>query len=314
MEKEKIADKRTLSHEVNPANLAASISKIKDKIKHDGDKPYVTVERQLQIVDELAEFGFGQFLLQNQGINGYWTHYMLTHPWKGRKTGMNSDGQPFSKLEKILLDDMPVIRATQQRFEYFLAENQKAVRNGAKLACVPCGMMGELLYLNYAGVTAIDLIGIDIDPQTLSDAQELAQSKNLLPWSKLIVKDAWDLKAYNEFTLISSNGLTIYEPSDEKVTSLYKNFYNALTTDGKLVTSFLTFLPSNMEKCEWDMGKINQEAALLQKIIFIDILSGKYQCYRTTEQTKQQLQSVGFKNIQFIYDDARIFPTVVAYK
>ena len=62
------------------------------------------------------------------------------------------------------------------------------------------------------------------------------------------------------------------------------------------------------------MDNINQADLLLQRIIFVDIINAKWQCFRSTKQTQQQLASVGFKNIKFIYDQAQMFPTVTAIK
>ncbi|MGQ3889102.1 hypothetical protein ACQUW5_08740 [Legionella sp. CNM-1927-20] len=130
----------------------------------------------------------------------------------------------------------------------------------------------------------------------------------------LVQQNAWDLAFQEEFDLISSNELNIYEPDDEKVTELYHQFYKALKPDGQLVASFLTYPHILTNHCEWELSKINQNDLLIQKIIFADIIEAKFQCYRSSEQTNEQLKAAGFKNIQFIYDDAKIFPTVVAYK
>lgn len=306
--------KRLISHLISPETLEYTIQKMTERIKQQGDKPHITVKRQLELLAQLNEFDFGRYLIQNQGINGYWTHYMLTHPWFGRKTGKNNQGDPLTELEKFLLNRAPTILATQERFEMFLKENQKQVKNNVTLACIPCGMMGELLYLDYTHIEDIDLIGIDYDANTLNDAEVLAEQIDLLKFIKFVNQDAWRLHFKNEFDLISSNGLNIYESDDEKVTELYCRFYNALKHGGKLVTSFLTYPPNLTNQCEWDMSKINQDDLLLQKIIFADIIEAKWQCYRSSEQTHAQLKSAGFGDIQFIYDDAKLFPTVVAYK
>ena len=118
------------------------------------------------------------------------------------------------------------------------------------------------------------------------------------------------------FDLISSNGLNIYEPDDAKVTELYVQFYQALKQGGKLVTSFLTCRPSSSSPspCEWDFLNINQKDLLLQKTLFMDVIDAKWQCFRSSEQTKKQLHEAGFRDIRFIYDMARMFPTAVAVK
>lgn len=310
----KMKQDRLLSHAISSEEIGTTLQNISQRIKLQGDEPYCSVSQQLEVLDQLAQFDFGRYLLQNQGINGYWTHYMLTHPWFGRKTGKNNRGEALTTLESFILDRAPVMLATQQRFEIFLKENQKKVQNNANLACVPCGMMGELLYLNFKDIGNIYLMGIDYDTKTLVDAQILAEQQGVLQFVKLIQEDAWSLSFQNEFDLISSNGLNIYEPDDNKVTELYGQFYKSLKSGGKLVTSFLTYPPTLTKHCEWDMSKINQQDLLFQKIIFADIIKAKFQCYRSSEQTDAQLKVAGFVDIQFIYDDAKLFPTVVAYK
>lgn len=305
---------RLLSHSVTIKAIEPLLQTLREQIQTRGDLPFYTIADQLDLLHQLSQFDFGRFMLQNQGINGYWTHYMLTHPWFGRKTGLNNRKEAFTPLETFLLDKAPTMLATQQRFEIFLNENQKSVKEGAKLACIPCGMMGELLYLDFANIADIKLIGIDYDAHTLKDAAALAEQQNKSRFVELIQADAWNLNIKNEFDLISSNGLNIYEPDNQRVTELYRQFYIALKPGGKLVTSYLTYPLGMTDECEWDLSEIDQEALLLQKTIFVDIMAAKFRCFRSTQETKEQLSSVGFKDIEVIFDQAKMFPTVVAYK
>ncbi|NEQ35645.1 MAG: hypothetical protein F6K40_04765 [Okeania sp. SIO3I5] len=86
----------------------------------------------------------------------------------------------------------------------------------------------------------------------------------------------------NEFTLLTCHGLHIYEPDDEKVTELYKQFFKALMPGGILVTSFTTKSPDVDPNSEWDMSQINSEDLLLSKIIFFDILDVKFTAFRSS--------------------------------
>lgn len=305
---------RLLSHEINQADLSAAIDSLKQKIEAEGNKASVTVAEKIDLIDQLSLFAFGRFLLMNGGINGYWTHYMLTHPWFGRKHEKHCDHQPLGGLERFILDKSPTMLATQQRFEIFLEENQKMVRNDAVLACVPCGMMGELLYLNYEGVSRIELVGIDFDPNALNDAMMLAEKQRLSHFVRMDCADAWGLGVNQVYDLISSNGLNIYEPDDDKVTALYQAFYKALKPNGKLVTSFLTPPPLVNDSGEWLMDQINLQDLAFQKVLFTDVLHVKWQCFRSSKKTQSQLQSVGFRDISFRYDQAHMFPTVIAMK
>ena len=302
------------SHSVSPKNMAETVAEAQARIIAAGDKEHVSVAQQLGILKQLTAFDLGRFLLQHRGVDGYWTHYFLTHPWFGRKTGKNNKGQDFSEYEDFILDKSPLFLATQQRFEIFLQENQKAVKEGAVLACVPSGLLGELLYLNFSDINSIKLVGLDFDKHALTEARLLAEKQGLSQFIDLRQGDAWQMNIENEFDLLSSNGLNIYEPDSEKVIALYQQFYNALKPGGKLVTSFLTHTPVSGGECEWLMDKLNPADALLQRIIFSDVIGTKWQCYCSTAETKAQLESVGFRDVHFIYDQARIFPTVVAIK
>ncbi|ASQ47362.1 SAM-dependent methyltransferase [Legionella clemsonensis] len=302
-----------ISHAQDKKSLELCVNNIAAHLKKDIESSEV-LGQYLDLLHQLQQFDFGRFLIQNQGINGYWTHYITTHPFHGRKTGKNNREEPFSPLEIFLLDKAPIIVATQERFEIFLRENQKAVREGATLACIPCGTMSELLYLQLQQSKNIRLLGFDYDRDTFADAHKLAEKLKISHPLELHHADAWHLGIQEEFDLISSNGLTIYEPDEERVLALFEGFYQALKPGGKLVTSFLTPPPVLTEQCEWDMSSINSHDLQLQRTLFVDILKVKFQCYRSTEQTRKQLKVAGFINMEFFYDRAKLFPTVVAYK
>ena len=79
-----------------------------------------------------------------------------------------------------------------------------------------------------------------------------------------------------------------------------------------LVTSFLTPSPNIDPNSEWDMSQINSEDLLLSKIIMFYILDIKFTVFRSLLTTKLQLENVGFNEIEFVFDNAKIYPTVVA--
>lgn len=296
-----------LSHAYSTTDTELDMAAIRARICAAGDKPHVTVDEQLQVLDELAQFAIGRFLLKNRGVNGYWTYYAATYPhWKGT--------QELSTWETYLLSQAPLTIAVQQKFQIFLQENQKSVRDGARLATIPSGVMGELLDLDFTGIDDITLVGIDCDAETLQDAQQLAQQKGLQDCVELYQKDAWNMQFENEFDLISSNGLTIYEPDDERVVALYAEFYRALRPGGRLVTSFITAPPTPDDPGEWRLDLLNPEDLRRQRIIYADVVDAQWQSFRSSELTKQQLTAAGFVDIQIIPDAAHLFPTVTASK
>ena len=119
-------------------------------------------------------------------------------------------------------------------------------------------------------------------------------------------------KGLNGYDIITSNGLNIYQPNDEKVIDLYKKFYQALKPGGILITSFLTPPPSISTESTWKNFDLSD--ALKQKVLFSDIIQVNWQTFRTEAQTRLQLAKAGFKTIEFINDSCSIFPTVTAIK
>lgn len=303
-----------ISHQQRASSFEMAKQSIAEKIQRRGNLPYVTTEKQLEILEQLSNFDPGRFLIERGGLNGFWTHYIISHPLKGRITRLDHDQKPFNPIAEFLLNKAPVTLATQQRFVIFKETIQKHLREGCSLASVPCGVMGDLLELDYSKIKKFSLHGIDLDSETLSQAKIYAEERHLANQCSFTEADAWSFDAPAAFDLISSNGLNIYEPDDDKVIQLYRHFHDCLKPQGVLVTSFLTPPPLPGMACEWKLDQVNSQDALLQKIILSDIISGKWQVYRSEEKVKSQLAQAGFKEITIIYDDAHVFPTVIAKK
>jgi SAM-dependent methyltransferase len=260
------------------------------------------LDEELSLLTQLNEFGFGKFLLTNKGINGYWTAHMVLH---GRH---KKDLHP---LDSWLMTKSPIILATQERFQIFKKHLQAALKSNMTLASVPCGLMDDLLGLDYTGLHNVKLVGLDLDSASLTLAHENA-IEHKISFASFIKKDAWNLGVTKAYDIITSNGLNFYEKDDERVVKLYQEFYKALKTGGKLITSFLTPPPALSKDSPWH--DVNPADALKQKAIFADIIQASFQCFRTESQTKEQLERAGFKNVEFFHDKCSLFPTVVAIK
>ncbi len=279
-------------------SLEDEIQKLKETIRQQGDLPHTTIKEQLELLNDLAQFPLGQFLIQNKGLNGLWTDYILMHAKRGRVTD-----KPLSTLEDFMLNRAPTVLATQERFGIFQEELQKRCQNGVTLASIPCGLMSDLLTLD---TTDCELLGIDIDKESL----EKVSCDRVIT----IEGDAWTTPLPHQVDVITSNGLNIYEPDETRVIELYRQFYDNLKPGGTLITSFLTPPPALSSDSEWILDKINPEDARLQKVIFADILAATWQVYRTSEETTRQLEIAGFHEIEIIKGKAGIFPTVIAHK
>lgn len=301
-----------LSHVNAPKSLETNIQQLTDKIRERGDLPHTTLTEQLEILSELTTFSFGRFLIQNRGLDGYWTDVLLMHPEKGRQTNRNIDGQPLGSLESFLLNRAPTALATQERFGIFRAEIQKRVCDGAILASIPSGLMGDLLTLDYENVSDATLYGVDIDPNSIDQAAKKAIDYGLADHATFFESDAWKLSLPKPVDVLTSNGLNIYEPDENRVVDLYRQFYQNIKPGGTLITSFLTPPPIPGSETEWDLEAINSEDARLQRVLFVDVLGVAWQAYSSTEKTKQQLKDAGFEDIEVLPGKTGIFPTVIA--
>lgn len=260
------------------------------------------------LLDELNEFELGQFLIKHEGLNGHWTHEIVTWDQHNPKRLLKNE------LETALFEKIPATLATQQRFKIFQEQLQFLLDENKVFASIPSGYMSELLCIDSEKLKDVQLIGIDLDVNAIHGAKQLAKQFNLEKNLTLIQEDAWNLSYQNEFDVITSNGLNIYEYDDARVEKLYTIFYNALKDNGTLITSFLTPPPTLSTSSPWKMQNLDLSALQLQKVIFIDILKAKWSAYRDIEVTQTQLMNAGFKDIQIINDEAGLFPTVVAKK
>lgn len=281
---------------------AFSIEETKDRLKSAASLT-LSLEEELALLDQLAQIPLGRFLLENKGLNGEMTAYIILH---GPKE------PPKSSLEEWMLHKCPVVKATQERFQIFRDQLQKSLKDGMTLTSLPCGLMDDLLGLDYSEVKDIKLVGIDLDGRSLKLAEENAKNKTGNFEASFFKKDAWHLNAAEECDILTSNGLNIYEKNDQKVIELYDQFYKALKPGGILVTSFLTPPPLLSKDSPW--RNYNPGDVLKQKALFGDIIEASWQSFRTESQTRQQLEEAGFKVTDIIYDTQYMFPTVVAKK
>jgi SAM-dependent methyltransferase len=281
---------------------------IKQRLREAGDLFGTTVEQQVSLLEELSTFELGRFLLENRGLNAYWTHQLVIYPHGAAST------LSISALEYRIFAKLPLVLATRERFGIFRRQVQAMLRPGLALASVPCGLMGELLLVDYDREPDVTLTGIDLDQYALNGALVLAKERGLADKLSLHCEDAWSLRLNNKIDILTSNGLNIYEPDDVRVKELYRLFFNALKPGGTLITSFMTPPPTLSAESPWNFAEIDAESLALQHLLFVRIIEAKCNAFRTHAQTTAQLEDTGFVNIRFIDDRARMFPTVIAQR
>ena len=223
--------------------------------------------------------------------------------------------ESLSPLERWFVLEAPLVRATRERAHIFQNELQKCVQSGVSMASLPCGLMHDLLSLDFTGQTGISLTGIDIDPESIDGAKSCSEKlTELRPDIEVhfLEKDAFDLSLDQKFNVLVSNGLNIYVAEEAHLLQLYREFYKALLPGGTLITSFITLPPTLSEQSTWKMEQLEQRDLLQQKIIMQDLIGAPWMHFRTQEETRRQLELCGFQNINFIYDMCGMFPTVTA--
>jgi SAM-dependent methyltransferase len=298
MEKTLASEEHIISHKEELKSLDVFLEDLEKR----SENLALPLEDEKKLLTMLFEFELGRFLLKNKGLDGYWTSYIIS----------NSFGKKGSHpLEDWILNKAPVVLATRERFGIFQKLIGSHIKKGAAFASIPCGVMDDLLTLDPLQKENLQLVGIDLDGNSLKKAQE--NSKNLHNGEAIFLKkDAWNLGLFEEFDLITSNGINIYEPDEEKTILLYREFYKALRPNGILITSFLTPPPSVSKNSTWK--NFSKEDLLKQKAVFGDIIQAHWQVFRTEKEVVKHLEKSGFKVLKIVYDSQGMFPTIVAQK
>lgn len=285
----------------------ARVLAIETRLRAGRDLPGATVAQQVGLLHALTGFALGRFLLEHRGLNAYWTHQLVT-------CRPASFAMPAGDLEYQLFERMPAVLAARERFHMFRRQLQARLRPGLTIASVPCGMMGELLSLDFGPDPQVELIGIDTDQAALDGARALARERGMAPSLTLRCEDALAGSLRGEVDILTSGGLDLDQRDDERAGALYRTFFDALKPGGTLITSFPTPPAAVQGDSRWDMAQIDPSALALQYVLFAHILEAKRSAFRSHAQTRAQLEHAGFTDIAFLDDRARMFPTVLARK
>ena len=266
------------------------------------------MEKGIGILDQLCESDFGKFLLKNKGLNGFWTQYVILHPYKGRITNRNQVGKPISEMEKFLLNKSPQFLATQERFVIFQKFLRDYIKSNMTVASIPCGLLDDLLTLRVENLRHVEVVGIDLDLSSLEHAvwnyQTLSSEPTYNNFTiKTEQKDAFNLESENRFDLITSNGLNIYVYDDDSVIDLYKEFYKALKPDGYLLTSHVVYPPHEFDDEDFEYANT----------IFHEIIDCQWKS-RSVEACVSQFFAAGFDVQQIEFDSRQLYPTFLCKK
>lgn len=283
------------------------VRQIATRVRLRGDTLNGTVNEQLRIIAELDTFPLGRWLLRNRGgLDGRWTDYLVASP------------PPVSELscelERFLVYGAPTVLATRERFAHYQRALQAELPRARRIASVPCGTMADLLTLDYDDPSQIEIVGLDLDRESLRLADELARERGLTRQVRLRRADAWRMRLAPEFDIITTNGLSIYEPSMARVAELYQRLGEGLVPGGLLVASYLTPPPDLDPSSPWNIEAVDFDALRLQALIFKDICDAPWANYRSEAVLAPIFEAAGLRIERTVWDTGRAFPTVLLRK
>ena len=280
------------------------VKKIKTKIVERGELSHISVDRQLVLVDQLCSFPFGRYILERKGANGFWTDYLISYQNKE---------EVLPPVGEFILNRSLIVLSHRERFRIYQNLLQNLIKEDVILASIPCGLMRDLLTLNFSKISNYQLYGIDIDEESLALAKNLANDLGIKKIN-LIQGDAWQLNYQEKFDVITSSGLNVYESCPSKVINLYENFYKALKPGGSLIISVLTYPPGEKQQTDWNLDNISPDDIMMENVVYKDILDLNWRNFRTASEIDKDFKRAGFLNISIYFDKNRIFPTVLAQK
>jgi SAM-dependent methyltransferase len=264
----------------------------------------------------MAKGPLGLFLLSAGGLDWEHTDWLFNRDLVRLASSLSigaGASEASANLEHFFFNEAPAVRATQERFVDFQAALSElvadgAIRDHAVVASIPGGRLRDLLTFE-TGTLHLHRVAIDIDPQALQGARELATLKNVTD-VETRQRDALALPEEAEFDTILSNGLNIYlgDPDAER---LYNSFHRALKPGGHLITSHLTPPPPRAQ--DWTAA-VHIPDALRQRHLLNEIAPAKWETHlRPSSQTVGQLERAGF-SVKVRSSRMGMFPTFVARK
>lgn len=243
-----------------------------------------------KLLIELEGCPFGRFLIQNRGLDAYWT-----------KRVTENKGNYFNDFEHRLVTEPLAFVATQFRSLVF-KNNVADLKDNSYIMSVPAGLLPEFTKdLVLAKNFKID--AYDLDSRCI-DQTELSKLANV----EYIIADIFKVDIKNQYDAVVSNGLNIYLESDEKVSEFYNIIAKSLKPGGILITSFLK------DSSEQDFSVVDKDQLAFTKDVFADILNIGWKKTHKEAEFYQILLKAGLVVKEIIYDNQKAFPTVIALK
>lgn len=300
-----------ITHSQKWEKLETACQAYRKKYRELGDAPGVSIETLDQILDEMTKFPMGCHILLTGGANGVWTDYMISYPWAQKDIA--SKMLTMNRLEYFIIFECLSVVAQRELFLLAQREAQKHVKEGCRLVSLPCGVMRDLLELDYSKVSNYSLMGVDLDLESIQAAHKLVLEEEITK-VRFIQEDAWKFVAEEPVDFINSIGLNVYESDRKRVIALYRQFCKSLKKGGVLFTGVLTYPPEWEKKSDWILENIPKGHYEMDKIVIDDVLNLYWQNYRTLDEIKGEFLEAGFSDVKIVPDRCCVFPAVIAIK
>ncbi|MFZ9035628.1 MAG: SAM-dependent methyltransferase [Francisellaceae bacterium] len=263
----------------------------------------------LELLERLKGAKLGRYLIENRGINAFWTDVVVNFPLmsQAQKEILN-----LTDYDIEMLTHLPTLCATQERFGIFKQEIAKLLMGNNTILVAPSGLLPEIVSQDFSDKT-VHITACDIDAETQTLLKKRLQATPLESYVDYCCEDIFCFDRANRYDLVVSNGLNIYIADSDRLKTLFAIFYSALRSKGVMITSFLTH-PIGHPQSPWQMDKIDQNKLLEQKRIFVDILQATWSHFRSEAEMRKLLSDIGFIDIELILDRRGMFPTIKAIK
>ena len=292
-----------ISHAARYPDLPTALTTLHAKIAA-SDASETDKAEQHALLDTLARSEFWTYLLLNGGLNGDWTDYLINR---------YQHDPAIAGLEHLFA--LPLQTATRERNAHFKTVLQQAIRPGISIASVPCGLMRDVLSLDFPNDGSIRLDGYDLDDEALTASRALAEQYGLSAHCRFTRADAWQVGAAapQAYDVCVSNGLNIYVPEPDRRVALYRSFHAMLKPGGFLVISTLTPPPGAAAAPEWTMPAIDMAGLQLTQRIY-GLIQPRWSTFCGTADMREHLQEAGFSHIEVRPDRANMMPTFIAHR
>jgi hypothetical protein len=308
---------QALSHqmvEVDSTRVDTAISAILEAATQKGFTTERLAEAKI-FLNDAAGTPYWRFYMVNGGLNGPLTEYMTLFHEDYAPVQKDFFGNPLKEMDRWYFEDSPFILAYQQNHrncrslvEAHLEKIRSSEDDPLKLASIACGTMYEFMKIKLPEDKKAELYAYDIDAASVQSA--LANGKK---YSRAVVarqQDAWKDLPDAPFDVITCNGFTFYENDDERLTSLFRNFYNSLNKGGVMISSFI--LPKDQWKTTDTTAETWRKLGLM-----MDLIPSKWTAaFRDKDRMKAIAIKAGFDEASIRFEDEprNIHPSIVAMK